>query len=167
MRKNILVAGLSALLCLSNLNGFAKTPTASKSPDGTIVIVFRDGHRQSFSLAEIDRVEFPNSAVAMGGSTASLLPPRFIGKWEVGDGNGSNFYITLETTGDAKRSLGNVHGRWVYEGGEARITWDDGAQDAIRRSGSGYQKRAFSEGKSFTDEPDNVTNAQNRTPHPI
>jgi hypothetical protein len=65
------------------------------------------------------------------------------------------------------RSLHELHGRWVYVNGEARITWDDGAQDAIRKVGSGFQKYAYGAGKSFTDTPDNVTKAQNTTPKPI
>ena len=51
--------------------------------------------------------------------------------------------------------------------GEAQIVWDDGAQDAIRRTGSRFQKFAYSAGKSFTDTPDNVTPAHNLTPKPI
>jgi hypothetical protein len=90
--------------------------------------------------------------------------------WEngrVGDGSGNNFFITLYENGDAKRSLGDVHGKWVDVDGEARITWDDGAQDAIRKIGSSFQKRAFGANKSFSDSPDNVTAAHNTTPHPI
>jgi hypothetical protein len=51
--------------------------------------------------------------------------------------------------------------------GEAEVTWDDGAQDAIRRVGSRFQKFAYEAGKSFTDIPANVTNARNLTPKPI
>ncbi len=51
--------------------------------------------------------------------------------------------------------------------GDALITWDDGAKDAIRRAGSKFQKYAYSPDKSFSDEPDNVTSAQNTTPRPI
>ena len=47
------------------------------------------------------------------------------------------------------------------------MTWDDGAQDAIRKTGSRYQKFAYRAGKSFTDQPDNVTNAQLTAPRPI
>jgi len=60
-----------------------------------------------------------------------------------------------------------VHGHWVYMNGEALVTWKDGAQDAIRKVGSKFQKSAYSAGKSFTDIPDNVTDAHNTTPHPI
>jgi len=44
---------------------------------------------------------------------------------------------------------------------EARISWDDGWHDAIRKVGSRYEKVAFSPGKSFTSDPDNVTKAEN------
>jgi hypothetical protein len=171
MRKIVGVAGLVTMLCLAVPGGFAKTPVASKSGPGMIVIVFKDGHRQSFNLSEIARVEFPGAADAAGdtGAANSTLPSRghFLGKWEVGDGNGHYFYITLQEDGNAMRSLGDVHGRWVYVEGEARVTWDDGAQDAIRKVGSRYQKFAYASGKSFTDMPENVTSAQNTTPRPI
>lgn len=167
MRKNLLAAGLSAIVCFAALHAFAKTPATPKPGNGTIVIVFKDGHRQSFNLADIERVEFPTAATGTTAAGESLLPPRFLGRWRVGDGNGGIFYITLQEKGDAMRSLGDVHGHWVYVDGEARITWDDGAQDALRKAGSGYEKRAFGAGKLFTDTPDNVTNAQNLTPHPI
>jgi len=169
MRKIVAVAGLALMLCLAVPGAFSSPPPASKGAPGTIVIVFKDGRRQAFNLSDIARVEFPVAAdaAAVTGPASSLLPRHFQGKWEVGDGNGNNFYITLEENGDAKRSLGDVHGRWVYVDGEARITWDDGAQDAIRKIGSRYQKRAFAAGKSFTDAPDNVAPARNTTPHPI
>jgi hypothetical protein len=166
MRKIAVIAASMALACSAVSFVSAKTPSA-KAADGTIVIVFKDGHRQSFNLADIERVEFPSSTAAANPLSGTLLPPRFIGRWKVGDGNGENFYITLKEGGDAMRSMGDVHGHWVFVNGEAQITWDDGAQDAIRRVGTAYQKRAFSAGKSFADEPDNVTSAQNTTPHPI
>jgi len=167
MRKFIAFAGLAALFLLAASAGFAAT---SKSGSGTLVIVFKDGHRQTFNLSDIDRVEFPAGALANeGGSSTSEAPPRghYVGKWECGDGTGSNFYITLKENGDAMRSIGDVHGRWEYINGEARVTWDDGAQDAIRKIGSHYQKFAYRSGKSFTDQPDNVTNARLTSPRPI
>jgi hypothetical protein len=90
-----------------------------------------------------------------------------VGKWEAGDGNGGTFYITLDESGDAHRSIGGVHGKWAYVDGEAHITWDDGAQDAIRKVGSRYQKFAYEAGKSFTDVPDNVASAHLTNPRPI
>ena len=61
MRNILVTAAAAALLLSAPLSTFAKTPAASKSGTGTIVIVFKDGHRQSFNLAEIARVEFPGA----------------------------------------------------------------------------------------------------------
>lgn len=162
MRKNVVLSALATLVLGSGLIYAAP----AKSAAGSIVIVFKDGHRQSFNLSEIERIEFPQTAVS---STRENVPPRgrFVGKWEVGDGTGSNFNITLSEDGDAYRTLGNVRGHWNYVNGDALITWDDGNLDAIRRVGSRYQKFAYAEGKSFTDDPDNVTSARNVTPKPI
>jgi hypothetical protein len=173
MRKHFGVTALAILLCLAVPGSFAKTPSPAKSGTGTIVIVFKDGHRQSFNLSDIERVEFPVGSEVAGstGTTSSVLPTRehFLGKWEVGEGNGSGnyFFITLKESGDAERSLGDIHGKWVYVDGEARVTWDDGAQDAIRKVGTKHEKFAYKAGRSFTDRPDNVTAARNTTPHPI
>jgi hypothetical protein len=161
MRKIVTIATLSALFLLTVPSLFAAT-----SKSGTVVIVFKDGHRQTYNLADIERVEFP--AVDQP-STSAYGPSRghYLGKWECGDGSGGNFYITLLEDGNAMRSIGNVHGKWTYVNGEAQITWDDGAQDAIRKVGSRFQKSAYKSGRSFTDKPDNVTNAINTTPNPI
>jgi len=51
--------------------------------------------------------------------------------------------------------------------GEAHITWDDGAMDAIRKVGSRDRKSAYAAGKSFNDNPDNVTDAHNTSKTPI
>jgi hypothetical protein len=171
MRKIFCVAGLVAMFCLAVPGGFARTPPTSKSAPGTIVIVFKDGHRQSFNLSDIARVEFPADAEAADATApGSSLPPsrgRFLGKWEVGDGNGSNFFITLNENGDATKSMGDAHGRWVYVDGEAHISWDDGWHDAIRKVDSRYLKFAYAPGKSFADAPSNVTGAHNTAEHPI
>ncbi len=171
MRRNVAVAGISLVFLLTIPEVFAKPAGAAKGGTGTIVIVFKDGHRQSFNLADIERVEFPPSSVAAENNAPSsqMLPPRghFVGKWEVGDGTGNNFYITLQEGGDAMRSMGDVHGKWVYSNGDAQVTWDDGAQDAIRKVGSHYQKFAYAAGKSFNDTPDNVTAARLTTQRPI
>jgi hypothetical protein len=118
-------------------------------------------------------VEFPASATSSAasapapGNPSSPSRAHFLGKWEVGDGSGRSFFITLYDDGAARRSLGGARGRWAYVDGEAQVTWDDGAQDAIRKSGPGFQKFAYGSGKSFHDSADNVTSARNTTPHPI
>lgn len=169
MRSMLQVAGLATMLCLAAPVGFAKTPApAAKS---TIVIVFKDGHRQSFNLSDISRVEFAGSAESAGAAVLAnpAFPSRghFLGKWQCGDGAGGTFYITLEDNGDAWRSMNHEHGRWAYVDGEAQVSWDDGWKDAIRRVGSKFEKYAYSSGKSFSDTPDNVATAQNTVPHPI
>jgi len=166
MRSMVKLAGLATMLCLAVPAGFAKMPVPA-SKNGTIVIVFKDGHRQSFNLSEILRMEFPGSGETV--SSNPTLPSRghFVGKWKVGDGAGNTFYITLEDNGDAWRSLHHEHGRWVYVDGEAQVSWDDGWKDAIRKVGSYFQKFAYGSGKSFSDSPDNVAAAQNTMPRPI
>jgi hypothetical protein len=165
MRKIVSIASLTTMLLLAAPGSFAAPPT--KAAPGTIVIVFKDGHRQTYNLADVARVEFPVSEMAANSSPSGPSRGHFLGKWEVGDGNGHDFFITLREDGDAYRSLGDVHGKWAYFDGEARVTWDDGAQDAIRKVGSNYQKFAYASGKSFTDTPDNVTKARNTTLNPI
>ena len=103
MRKFITIAGLVTSLCLAVPSVFAAPAPAAKGAPATIVIVFKDGHRQTFNLAEIARVEFSGAADAAAiGSSSSSYPRHFIGKWEVGDGNGTTFYITLYDDGDAR-----------------------------------------------------------------
>lgn len=150
----------------------AATP---RTAPGALVLVFKDGHRQTINLADVARIEFTGAADAAPPSGHASLgdqPARgqFVGRWVVGVGNGmgnDTFVINLDADGNAHRSLHSVHGTWTYVNGEARITWDDGAKDAIRKAGSKFQKYAYGAGKSFNDDPDNVTAAQNTTPHPI
>jgi hypothetical protein len=171
VRKTIVAAGLLSMLLLALPAALAKPPVAPKNGAGTIVIVFKDGHRQTFNLADIVRVEFPASASVAEESTPAnpLTPPhgRFLGKWDVGDGSGNTFQITLKENGEAFESMHNQHGKWEYVNGEAHVTWSDGWHDAIRRSGSRFQKFAYGPGKSFNDTPDNVTDAHNTSPRPI
>jgi hypothetical protein len=156
---------------------------------GSIVIVFKDGHRQAFALTELARIDFNNPVTAVfkdghqeklaateiahiefesDGQNASM-PSRshFIGKWEVGDGGGKNFFITLKDDGDAEKSLGAAHGTWTLVDGEARVTWDDGWHDAIRKVGTKHEKFAYEPGKSFDDKPSNVTEARSTVVKPI
>jgi hypothetical protein len=125
-------------------------------------LIFKDGHQQSFAAADVARFEFSS-----GESEPRLGRNHFLGKWEVGQGNGTNFIITLEPDGQARKTIGASHGTWVVVDNEARIAWDDGWHDAIRKAGSRHEKRAFAPGKSFSDEPENVTDARNTTAQPI
>jgi hypothetical protein len=143
---------------------------AQSGPAGnTLVLVFKDGHRQRVNLDLLERLEFPGPVPAGLLSTPGPSRARFLGKWEVGEGNGENFYITLREDGTAERTMNGIRherGQWEYRNGEAQVTWDDGWQDCIRKVGSQFKKYAYSEGKPVTGEPDNVTNARNLTQNP-
>jgi hypothetical protein len=165
-----------------------KTEAAPVEDHGSIVIIFKDGHQQSVTVADITRIDFktpvvivfkdghqqniPSTDVARiefetAGSASAISRKHFLGKWEVGEGNGSTFYITLESDGEARKSIGASHGTWSVVDGEARISWDDGWHDAIRKVGSKHEKFAYGPGKSFDDKPSNVTDARNTQAKPI
>jgi hypothetical protein len=152
------------------------------------VIVFKDGHRQSLATAEVDHIDIkaPAAVVYKNGRSekvrgeidriefadaahALIAPGRahYIGKWEVDDGAGKRFFITLESDGDARKSTGSPHGTWSLVDGEARIRWEDGWSDVIAKVGSRHEKRAYEPGRSFDDSPSNVTYARNTEPKPI
>jgi hypothetical protein len=161
------------------------------TPDkqNSFIVIFKDGHQKSFQIAEGTRIEFKNAAMVLtkGGQQESIpvaeiaridfssgegksIPfgrNHFLGKWKVGTGGGSDFVITLERDGQARKSIGASHGTWVVVDGEARISWDDGWHDAIRKVGDKHEKFAYAPGKSFNDEPSNVTDAKSLNPQPI
>jgi hypothetical protein len=91
---------------------------------------------------------------------STLGPDHFLGQWEAGDGNGGTFFITFETNGEARKSLGASHGIWTIVDDEAHISWDDGWHDGIRKIGDKYEKFAFAPGTTFDDKPANVTDAR-------
>lgn len=175
--------GLTALVLLA-----VCAATAAADDRSSIVIVFKDGHHQSFAMTEITRIDFKAPAVffrdghqekiaaadidriEFGSSAVSAAGPgraHFIGKWEAGDGNGHNFYITLEADGTARKSIGPAHGTWTLVDSEARINWDDGWRDVICKVGAQHEKRAYASGKSFDDKPSNVTTARKTQSEPI
>jgi hypothetical protein len=185
------VRALIQSIAISVVVLFAASGATAAPPadDHSIVILFKDGHRQSFAMTEITRIDFKAPAVIVykdgrhekfspsdivriefgSSSLSEMMPGRahFVGKWEVGDGNGSTFYISLEADGEARKTTGSSHGTWTLVDGEARISWDDGWHDAIRKVGSRHEKVAFEPGKSFDDPPSNVTAARNTQPKPI
>ena len=111
------------------------------------------------------------SVLAVGllvGQTSKPSPTtaaNFIGEWKVGLGvGGQSFTITLEKSGKATKSHGSPDGTWTVFGDEARITWNDGWHDVIRRAGNHWEKVAYAPGKSFSDQPDNITGATRTEP---
>jgi hypothetical protein len=188
MRTTVKAFCILALLTLAGASSIARTGAEPADDHGSLLIVFTDGHRQNLDRADIVRIEFKTPIViffkdghqqnlpAAGiariefENTASASAPgrnHFVGKWEVGEGNGSNFYITLEAGGEARKSIGPSHGTWIVVDGEARISWDDGWHDAIRKVGAKHEKFAYEPGKSFNDTPSNVTAARNTQPRPL
>jgi hypothetical protein len=184
MRHFARVAAAVFLLLLA----FSAIANAATPEDrASVTIIFKDGHRQTFATAEIARIDLRGDAVVykdgrrekipaadierieFAPSDIAMIPGRnhFVGKWEVGDGHGRDFYITLEDNGEAEKSLGAAHGTWTLVDGEARIAWDDGWHDIIRKVGTKHEKFAFEPGRSLDDTPSNVTSARNTQPKPI
>jgi len=163
MRNLVRIALAVGILALVVPNASLAADPAPQRERNSLVIIFKDGHQQSFPVAEIARIEFtsPSSIASTAGRN------RFLGRWKVGDGSGGTFYITLERDGNARKSIGSTHGTWTVVEGEARINWNDGWHDAIRKVGNKYQKVAFAPGKSFSDAPDNMTDAENKEANPI
>lgn len=183
-RRTVFVLTLAAVA----LPLFIYGQKGMKRDDSSLIIIFRDGSQKSYSMADVARVEFssPQSVAAKDERQKSYAMSdiariefntaqpvsakgqnRFLGKWRVGDGAGSTFYITLDSDGTASKSAGANHGHWVVVGNEARISWDDGWHDAIRKNGAKYEKVAYRPGTSFTDEPDNVTKAEHAEAEPL
>jgi hypothetical protein len=163
-----------ALLALPIIFTAAAGLAQSNKSSDAIVIVFKDGHQQTIPMSSISRIDFNSStaaarptSAAAGANTVSVN--HFVGKWEVAQDTGlsSKFFITLNRDGSAKKTIGAANGKWEVVGNEAQITWDDGWHDAIRKVGGKHQKYAYGPGKSFSDQPDNVTNARNLDPNPI
>jgi hypothetical protein len=188
MRGLIRIVVVSGTLLLPIAAAAAKPAPSPAEDRDSVVIVFKNGHRQSLAAAEIARVELKAPAtivykdghrekvsseidrIEFGSPEAAMTPGRghFVGKWEVGQGNNSgNFFISLDADGSARKSIGAAHGTWTLVDGEARISWDDGWHDVIRKVGASHEKRAYEPGKSFDEEPSNVTAARNIHARPI
>jgi hypothetical protein len=164
---------ISISLLLFTLSLTAVASAAPKDSANSIVITFKDGHQQTYSLADIARIEFNTPATASTAKSSSTpeVPGsrhHFVGKWAVGDGNGNTYYFTFEENGHATNNVGSGgQGAWTYVDGEARVSWDNGWHDIIRKVGTKYQKFAYSPGKSFNDDPYNVTDAHKTSHEPI
>ena len=137
-----------------------------KAGPNSVVVVFKDGHRQTFNLADLDRIEFPGPVPEGLLSVPGPSRARFVGRWQVGEGNGDNFIITLHDDGTAFRSLRETGGKWQYVNGEAQIRWDDGSNDCIRKVGAWFKKFWYQPDQAFSGTPANVTNARNLSQNP-
>lgn len=188
MRNNAKLTLIAAIVIIAVAVVPAKTGAAPVDGSQAIVLVYKDGHRKNIDMAEVTRIDFKTPVTIVFKDGRQQLVPaaeiariefetsegvsassraRFVGKWELGDGNGSNFYATLDADGEAHKSTGASHGTWTVVDGEARISWDDGWHDAIRKVGAKYEKFAYEPGRSFDDTPSNVTAARNTQAKPI
>jgi len=170
------------------LLGAAALCSAQGAKPDSLVIVLKNGHEKSFPMAEVNRIDFKDGSMLVTragrqetlnlaevvridfGSSEPFSAGRnhFVGKWEVGVGSGGGkFFITLKADGQARKTIGGSHGTWAVVNGEARISWDDGWHDIIRKVGEKHEKLAFEPGKSLDAEPSNITDARNTTAQPI
>ncbi len=162
---------ISIVLFVVIISAVCLVAQQGQSGQGSMVIVFKDGHRQTVRMSDVSRIEFASSeSPTKSTQSGSVNVPgrnHFFGKWEVGDGAGNKFLITLREDGTAQKSMGATHGTWTVVDGEARITWDDDWRDVIRKVGSKHEKLAYGPGKSFSDKPSNVTEARSTEPKPL
>ena len=150
--KLICVLGTCVLAASVSARPAPQNEATSNEPT-SIVITFKDGHQETFTMADVARVEYRDAV------DSTLGQDYFLGEWEVGDGNSGTFFIRFKPHGEATRSLGSSHGIWAIAGEEARISWDDGWHDVIRKVGDAHEKFAFAPGTTLDDPPANVTAA--------
>ena len=153
-----------ALVLVSLVFGGVIPALWAQESAGSVVIVFKDGHRQSIPLAQIARIEFEHGATA-----APAGRSRFTGEWKVGVGGGASgtFEIVLKPDRTAHKDIGGGgDGTWEVVNGEARIAWDDGWHDVIRKNGNKFEKAAYAPGKSVDDSaPDSIASAEYQEPN--
>src|SRR5258706_7642638 len=145
---------------------------AQKPAEKSITVVLSDGQQKHFSVGDVSRIDFTGGSmvVTLRGHQENIpvasvvridfnpaatrsLPlglNHFVGKWEFGTGMGNQtFFVTLDRDGRAHKTIGSPRGTWTVVDGEARITWDDGWRDVIRKVGNKHQKFAYESGKSL------------------
>jgi hypothetical protein len=162
MQKTTLFLSALGAVALLVAPGSAQSKKAvSKPTQDSVVITFKDGHSQSYLLADVDKIEFESAEPAQANGSSG----HFLGKWKV-DNGGGNFTITLKRDGHASKYYNGYrdNGTWQVVGDEARITWQDGWRDTIRKAGSRYENAARRPGRTFTDPPDSIVDANSTEP---
>lgn len=160
----LMMLGLAGLLTLAAaLPALASTNAAERG--NTIVITFKDGHQQSYPLADVAKIEFKTQPAAAPAKKAdagedAAARHRFIGQWTVGDRGSNRFTFTFAEDGSATNTVDGGHGTWSCVNGEARVNWDNGWHDIIRKVGNKYRKFAFVPGTGFDGKPDHVADAE-------
>jgi hypothetical protein len=163
MRTLLILSCVFGILVAAVATAMAQRKSPSAEDERAVVIVFKDGHQQTFRLADIARIEFSAPTTPVAETTRG----HFVGVWKVGlgGGNSGTFLITLKGNGVAEKSTGSPHGTWSVVNGEARCRWDDGWTDVIRKNGGQWEKAAWSPGSSLDGLPDNVARAEYTEPN--
>jgi hypothetical protein len=155
---------------------------AQKSTDRSLTIVFKDGHQKTFAINDGSRIEFKRGVMTVTNNGRQETIPvadvvrmdfvtpsgslpldrhHFAGNWEFGQGPGmGTFKVKLDPDGQAHKDHGAPHGTWVVVDNEARISWDDGWKDIIRKVGNKHEKFAYEPGRNLSEEPSNVSTAR-------
>ena len=76
----------------------------------------------------------------------------FVGQWDCG-----NVVITLTEDFTARKNKPNPLGKWECVNGEARIAWNDGVRNVLRRDGEGFRKLTWPPGVSLDSPPSNIS----------
>lgn len=178
----------SRMICIAVFILTATMMCSAQESSKSLTVVYRDGHQKTFTIPNGSRIDFNagNMMVISGknvetirvsevaridfnaGRSVGFGINHFVGKWEFGTGVGSQtFFVTLDRNGKAQKTIGSPRGTWSVVNGEARIKWDDGWTDIIRKVGNKHQKFAYESGRSLDDEPSNVTDAKTLNSEPI
>ena len=163
MRNVAIVASILGAFLVAVPLSTPQSTSKSQSQRDSLVVVFKNGHEQSFPMSEVARIEFRTSPTTV--PTAGQ--GHFLGKWKVGDCRGHYFHITLNRDGTAKKDYGPAPGTWMVVNGEARVSWDDGWHDTIRKTGNRYEKAAFAPDTSNTGDPSCTASAEHTEHQPI
>ena len=100
-------------------------------------------------------------ATASEAVSPMLFRNEFLGFWEITDTRRDTFFLYLKRGGkasiasrDRKRAPESEDGYWSLAADEARISWDSGLKDLIRKHADGYLYLAFDDEGTFRDQPE-------------
>jgi hypothetical protein len=163
MRTLLRVFCVIGVLAVAVVTAMPQTRSHPAEDDRTVVIVFKDGHQQTFRLADIARIEFSTPTTAATAANRA----HFLGVWKVGIGSGNSgtFLIKLKRDGVAEKTMGSRDGTWTVVNGEARCSWRDGWTDVIRKNGGQWEKAAWAPSSSLDEPPAGVAKAEYTEPN--
>ena len=158
MRTLLKVSCVIAFLAVAVATATPQRKSSPAEDAGAVVIIFKDGHQQTFRLVDIARIEFTTPTTAATAASRA----HFLGVWRVGKGGGvpGTFLIKLKPDGVAEKTYGSPHGTWTVVNGEARCSWEDGWTDVIRKNAGQWEKAAWSPGSSLEAQPTDVAKAE-------